>query len=410
MKNKYDEKKWNKARKRIFEITEVGYHLDNISCLYDMVNVFTILLNLTASILYTYDGVRTQYGSLLLAVETVTAVFFAVDYILRVISVRYKYGDKNMSEGKAIRNYVFSFMGIVDLLSWIPYFLPVFFPAGTVAFRMIRVVRILRLFRVNAYHDSLSIITEVLYEKRQQLVSSVFIILMLMIGSSLCMYSLEHEAQPEVFSNAFSGIWWATSTLLTVGYGDIYPITTLGKIFGIFISFLGVGMVAMPTGIISAGFVNQYTTIKSRTDYGYKMNMDFIRIHIEEGEDWCNKKVADLSLPSGMIMAVIKRGDDILIPRGDVVLIDDDIVVLGAIPYESDEHDHIELQEIVLKKQHPWAGLPIKKLDISRQSVIVLIKRRNKAMIPNGNMMLEAGDRVFLYTKLHLADAHVVEV
>lgn len=410
MKNKYDEKKWNKARKRIFEITEVGYHLDNISCLYDMVNVFTILLNLTASILYTYDGVRTQYGSLLLAVETVTAVFFAVDYMLRVISVRYKYGDKNMSEGKAIRNYVFSFMGIVDLLSWIPYFLPVFFPAGTVAFRMIRVVRILRLFRVNAYHDSLSIITEVLYEKRQQLVSSVFIILMLMIGSSLCMYSLEHEAQPEVFSNAFSGIWWATSTLLTVGYGDIYPITTLGKIFGIFISFLGVGMVAIPTGIISAGFVNQYTTIKSRTDYGYKMNMDFIRIHIEEGEDWCNKKVADLSLPSGMIMAVIKRGDDILIPRGDVVLIDDDIVVLGAIPYESDEHDHIELQEIVLKKQHPWAGLPIKKLDISRQSVIVLIKRRNKAMIPNGNMMLEAGDRVFLYTKLHLADAHVVEV
>ncbi len=410
MKNKYDEKKWNKARKRIFEITEVGYYLDNISCLYDMVNVFTILLNLTASILYTYDGVRTQYGSLLLAVETVTAVFFAVDYILRVISVRYKYGDKNMSEGKAIRNYVFSFMGIVDLLSWIPYFLPVFFPAGTVAFRMIRVVRILRLFRVNAYHDSLSIITEVLYEKRQQLVSSVFIILMLMIGSSLCMYSLEHEAQPEVFSNAFSGIWWATSTLLTVGYGDIYPITTLGKIFGIFISFLGVGMVAIPTGIISAGFVNQYTTIKSRTDYGYKMNMDFIRIHIEEGEDWCNKKVADLSLPSGMIMAVIKRGDDILIPRGDVVLIDDDIVVLGAIPYESDEHDHIELQEIVLKKQHPWAGLPIKKLDISRQSVIVLIKRRNKAMIPNGNMMLEAGDRVFLYTKLHLADAHVVEV
>jgi len=234
--------------------------------------------------------------------------------------------------------------------------------------------------------------------------------LMLMIGSSLCMYSLEHEAQPEVFSNAFSGIWWATSTLLTVGYGDIYPITTLGKIFGIFISFLGVGMVAIPTGIISAGFVNQYSTIKSRNDYGYKMNMDFIRIHIEEGEDWCDKKVKDISIPSGMIMAVIKRGDDILIPRGDVVLVDDDIVVLGAIPYESDEHDHIELQEIVLKKQHPWVGLAICNLDISRQSVIVLVKRRNHSMIPNGNMVLEAGDRVFLYTKLHLADAQVVEV
>lgn len=411
MKKKQEAKKWNRIRKRIYEITEVGYHLDTASRGYDLINVFTILLNLAASILYTYDSVRGQYGTLLVVIETVTALFFAVDYFLRVISARYKYEEeRGLTEGKAVKRYVLSFMGIVDILSWLPYFLPVFFPAGTVAFRMIRVVRILRLFRVNAYHDSLSIITEVLYDKRQQLVSSVFIILMLMIGSSLCMYSLEHEAQPEVFSNAFSGIWWATSTLLTVGYGDIYPITTLGKIFGIFISFLGVGMVAIPTGIISAGFVSQYTTIKNKTDYGYKMNMDFIRIHIEEGEDWCNKKVADLSLPSGMILAVIKRGDDILIPRGDVVLEDDDIVVLGAIPYESDEHDHIELQEIVLKKKHPWAGLPIKKLDISRQSVIVLVKRRNKALIPNGNMMLEAGDKVFLYTKLHLSDAHAIEV
>ena len=92
--------------------------------------------------------------------------------------------------------------------------------------------------------------------------SSVFIIIVMMIGSSLCMYRVEHEAQPEVFQNAFSGIWWATSTLLTVGYGDIYPITTLGKRIGIFIAFLGVGIVAIPTGIISAGFVDQYSRLK----------------------------------------------------------------------------------------------------------------------------------------------------
>ena len=83
----------------------------------------------------------------------------------------------------------------------------------------------------------------------------MFIILVLMLGSSLCMYSLEHDAQPEVFKNAFSGVWWSVSTLLTIGYGDIYPITPAGKAMGIFITFLGVGMVAIPTGIISAGFV-----------------------------------------------------------------------------------------------------------------------------------------------------------
>ena len=134
---------------------------------------------------------------------------------------------------------------------------------------MFRVVRIFRLFQINAYYDSLNVITDVIIGKRQQLLSSVFIIMVLMMSSSLCMYSLEHEAQPEVFSNAFSGIWWSVSTLLTVGYGDIYPVTTLGKMFSIFITFLGVGMVAIPTGIISAGFVDQYPCQKRAADlYG----------------------------------------------------------------------------------------------------------------------------------------------
>ena len=87
-------------------------------------------------------------------------------------------------------------------------------------------------------------------------------------------YSLENRAQPEVFTNAFSGIWRAASTLLTVGYGDIYPVTTIGKIFGIFIAFLGVGMVAIPTGIISAGFVDQYSRLKRIGEYGRALYAD----------------------------------------------------------------------------------------------------------------------------------------
>lgn len=96
------------------------------------------------------------------------------------------------------------------------------------------------------------------------------------------MYSLEHEAQPEVFQNAFSGIWWAASTLLTVGYGDIYPITIAGKLLGIVITFWGAGMIAIPTGIISAGFVDQYSNIKKRAQYGYESDMHFIKIRIRE--------------------------------------------------------------------------------------------------------------------------------
>jgi len=106
------------------------------------------------------------------------------------------------------------------------------------------------------------VITDVVIKRINQLLSSVFIVLILMISASILMYGIEHEAQPNVFKNAFSGFWWATSTLLTVGYGDIYPITTLGKVIGIILTFLGVGMVAIPTGILPAGFIEHLNEIE----------------------------------------------------------------------------------------------------------------------------------------------------
>lgn len=384
--------------RRLFEIIEVGNDLDRASRAYDYANAFTIIINLVVSVLYTFSELRTQYGSIFIMLEAVTVVFFTIDYVLRLITARFLYPE--LTEAHAIRKYMLSFTGIVDLLSFLPYYLPIFFPAGTVAFRMVRIVRIFRLFKINAYYDSLSVITEVISGKRQQLISSVFIILVLMLASSLCMYSLEYEAQPDVFQNAFSGIWWAASTLLTVGYGDIYPITTWGKLLGIFITFLGVGMVAIPTGIISAGFVDQYSTIKKRMEYGYESDMRFIKIHLDENDRWTGKRIAELGLPQKIILAAIRRKERIIVPRGDVVLQEGDTVIIGAEPFN--DHEHIKLKEIVLQKQNPWTDKRIRELDISRHSVIVLVKRKNKALIPNGNMILREGDNVFLYTQLHL--------
>ena len=272
------DKKWEKRKQRVFEIIEIGTHYDYASRAYDFFNALSILVNLTVSILYTFNDIEAKYGTLLLDIEAFTVATFLIDYLLRIWTSQCLHPE--LTPLQALRKYVFSFMGIVDLLSFLPYYLPIFFPSGAVAFRMLRIVRIFRIFRINAYYDSLNVITEVIVGKKQQLFSSVFIILVLMVASSLCMYSLENRAQPEVFSNAFSGIWWAASTLLTVGYGDIYPITTLGKMFGIFITFLGVGMVAIPTGIISAGFVDQYSRIKRMSEYGNESDVHFIRIQL----------------------------------------------------------------------------------------------------------------------------------
>ena len=399
-------KKWVKKRKRIYEIIEVGYDLDWGSRIYDFLNVVSIIINIAVSILYTYSSIRERFGDVLQIIELATVVFFGVDYILRLFTAQCMY--PRLKGRRALVKYMFSFNGVVDLLSFAPYFMPVFFPSGAVAFRMIRIIRIFRLFRINAYYDSLSVIKDVLSGKKQQLISSVFIILVFMVGASLCMYSLEHNAQPDVFKNAFSGIWWATSTLLTVGYGDIYPITFLGKVLGIFITFLGVGMVAIPTGIISAGFVDQYSTIKKKTEYGYEMDMHFIKVVITENDKWVGMRIASLKLPEGIIVAAIRRKEEFIIPRGDVVIEENDILILGAEPY--DEEETINLKEVVLKEHHKWTNKKINEIDISRHSVIVLVKRRNKALIPNGNMVLCEGDRVFLFTKMVLENMSNIEI
>lgn len=229
-----------------------------------------------------------------------------------------------------------------------------------------------------------------------------------MLASSLCMYSLEHEAQPEVFSNAFSGIWWSASTLLTVGYGDIYPITTLGKLFGIFITFLGVGMVAIPTGIISAGFVDQYSRIKRMSEYGREEDVHFIKIQLTDRDPWINKSIAQLHLPERVIVAVVQRNHHILVPRGNLVLRKDDIMVLGAESFQDKEH--IRLKEITLQKNNPWNGRRIRDLDISRHSVIVLIKRKDRVMIPNGNLVLRERDMVILYSEMRIPEAEEIEI
>ena len=329
-----DHSTWPARRKRVSEIIEVGNNQDWPSRLYDVLNALAIVLNLAASILYTFENFRAGYGGPILSVEAVTVAFFAADYCLRLWTARFLY--PKLSEPRAVLAYICSFSGLVDLFSFLPYYLPFFFPSGAVAFRMFRVVRIFRLFRINAYYDSLNVITQVIASKRQQLMSSVFIILVLMLASSLCMYSLEHDAQPEVFTNAFSGIWWSVSTLLTVGYGDIYPITATGKLFGIVITFLGVGMVAIPTGIISAGFVDQYSRVKRLSKFANETDVRFVQAELSRADPWTGRTVRALGLPSEVILAAIRRDGRTIAPGEDMALRAGDILVLGAKPLDDD--------------------------------------------------------------------------
>lgn len=242
-----------KFKKRIFDIIQIGQRGDFPSRAFDFFLVIIISLNILVLILETFN-LPAELLKVLHIIEIVTIALFGIEYLLRIWTAEFLY--PNVSRGKAILKFLFSYDGIVDLLT----ILPAFFLSGFSAFRMLRVVRIFHLFRINATYDSFNVITAVLKEKRNQIFSSLFIVIILMFASSLCMYSVENVAQPDVFDNAFSGMWWSISTILTVGYGDIYPITVLGRILAIIIAILGVGVVAIPTGIISAGFVEHYNS------------------------------------------------------------------------------------------------------------------------------------------------------
>ena len=191
---------------------------------------------------------------------------------------------------------------------------------------MLRVARIFHLFRLNAKYDSFNVITTVLYEKRNQIISSVFIVFILMLASSLCMYSVEHDAQPTVFRNAFSGIWWSMSTLLTVGYGDIYPITTLGRIMAICIAYLGVGAVAIPTGIISAGFVEQYQRKSGILDYRRADIREIAELFVDKR--YAGRTIEELEETEQFTVYLLLRDGLSVLPQKDLILKQNDIIII----------------------------------------------------------------------------------
>ena len=308
-------------KKKIFNIIQIGDKSNRISRAFDIFITITIVLNILVTFAQTFVELsRITMG--LKAIEYVTLGIFCVEYVLRIWTAEYLY--PNIGRRQAKLRFLISFDGVIDLLTIVP----VFFLSGFVIFRMLRVARIFHLFRLNAKYDSFNVITTVLYEKRNQIISSVFIVLILMLASSLCMYSVEHDTQPDVIRNAFSGVWWSKSTLLTVGYGDIYPVTTLGRVMAICIAYLGVGAVAIPTGIISAGFLVQYQRKSSLSNL---KNADIKQIaEIFVDKRYAGKSIEEVEEQEQLTIFLIFREALSILPQKDTLLKQGDIIIIRA--------------------------------------------------------------------------------
>lgn len=239
-------------RKRVFQILQPSTFGDSMSRSIDVFLIALILLNVGIVFAHTFS-LPSPLLPFLRTIETLSIFIFSLEYGLRVWTADFLYPD--YTPGSARLRYIVSWMALIDLLSILPFYLPMLIPFDLKVLRSIRLLRLFQIFKLTRYTSSLISILRVMQKKSSQLLSSMAVVLILIVISSLLMYNVENPAQPEVFTNAFSGMWWAISTLTTVGYGDIYPITPLGKLIGSVIALLGIVLLAIPTAIISSGFI-----------------------------------------------------------------------------------------------------------------------------------------------------------
>ena len=198
-----------------------------------------------------HESVRKSFGDFFYFFELVSIVIFSLEYLYRI---SYSFTNNGL---KGVLNYIFSFFGLIDLISILPFYLNQFINLDGRFLRILRLFRLTRIFKFGRDSNSLKLFTKALVSVREQLLFTLFLSALTILFSASAIYYLENEAQPDKFSSITESVWWATISLATVGYGDVYPITVGGKIFATIISLVGIGVVAIPTGVISASFVEE---------------------------------------------------------------------------------------------------------------------------------------------------------
>jgi voltage-gated potassium channel len=250
-------------RRRVWEIVEVAAPGDRASRTFDITILTLIGLSVLAVIFGSVESVEARWGPQLYVFEVITVAVFSVEYIARLWSC---VEDERYADGLRGRlRWAFSFMAIIDLLAILPFFLP-FTGIDLRSLRALRLFRLARVAKVGRYYSSLSLIKNVFRARKEELVLTTVLMGLLLIVSASLLYYVENPVQPEVFSSIPATMWWAVATLTTVGYGDMFPVTALGKVLAGVIAIIGIGMFALPTGILGAGFVEEIGKSKAECE------------------------------------------------------------------------------------------------------------------------------------------------
>ena len=239
------------SRKRVWTLLEPASDKDTISKITDIFLVSLIFFNILMVILETVESLYLNYKTFFRNFELFSVTIFSIEYVGRLWScVENK--SKSETNTKARIKYIFSFSALIDAIAILPSLLAFLFP--TVDLRFVRALRIFRLLKFSRYSSSINTLLVVLWDQRKSFGAAFFILFIILIISSSGMYLVEKDIQPDKFGSIPQSMWWSIVTLTTVGYGDVYPVTSMGKFFGSIIIILGIGTVALPSGILASAF------------------------------------------------------------------------------------------------------------------------------------------------------------
>ncbi len=241
-----------RIKKRLYDILELISEDDRVSQLCHRALFILIALNTLAVVLESVPVLSQRYRFLFNAFETFSVIVFMLEYLLRVWTCTVDPRYASPVQGRL--RFALTVFALIDLIAILPFFLPLVMNVDFRFVRILRFFRLLRLLKLGRYFQSLRLFGQILHNKKEELVVALGGVLLVLLFASAGMYTLEHTAQPNAFSSIPASMWWGISTLTTVGYGDIYPITPLGKVLGSLISLFGIGLIALPAGILASGF------------------------------------------------------------------------------------------------------------------------------------------------------------
>lgn len=244
-----------KMKNKIFDVLNKSASENPYSKVFHIFMITLIFCNVLAAILETVEELSSQYNLFFGIFEAFSIAVFTIEYSLRLWTCTIEDRFSGYFFGRV--RFALTPLALVDLMAFLPFYLPVIIPLDLRFIRVLRLFRLFRLCKMGRYSRSLRTLGNVLKEKKEELFITIFAVLILLVIASSLMYLVEHRIQPQSFSSIPAAMWWGVSTLTTVGYGDVYPVTPAGKFLGAIIAIFGIGMFAVPAGILASGFTDE---------------------------------------------------------------------------------------------------------------------------------------------------------